>query len=139
MGTIGGLIAMGVLLSGCAAGPSPKEQLAAAYKELDNPAPNYAEIIDASDTYLKATPTGPAAADALYLHGRALEEKSQRDPADAQRDSAEAYNYYSQALTQKPRPGLEGRGICRHRPGGFRRRGVGERFCFRLHRLLSIR
>src|SRR5258707_1210177 len=99
IGTIAGLIAMGIILSGCAAGPSPKEKLAAAYQELDNPAPNYASVIDASDAYLKANPTGPAAADALYLHGRALEEKSQRDPADAQRDSAEAYNYYSQALT----------------------------------------
>jgi len=92
--------------TGCA--PGSKEKLAAAYKELDNPTPNSAEIIDAADAYLKESPSGPAAADALYLHGRALEEKAQRDVSTSQRDSAEAYNYYSQALTLKPRPALEG-------------------------------
>ena len=65
IGILAGTIAVGFLLSGCAAGPSPKEKLAAAYQELDNPAPNYASVIDASDAYLKANPTGPAAADAV--------------------------------------------------------------------------
>src|SRR5258706_3299735 len=108
MGIVAGLITMGIFLSGCAAGPSPKEKLAAAYQELDNPAPNYAPGIDPPDVYLKANPTGPAAADALSLQGRALEGQAQQDVAAAPKDSAEAYNYYSQALTQNPRPALEG-------------------------------
>jgi tetratricopeptide (TPR) repeat protein len=65
-------------------------------------------MIEAADAYLKEQPNGPAAADAYYLRGRALEERATRDVSGAQRDSAEAYNCYSQALTQKPRPALEG-------------------------------
>ncbi len=102
------IYALGLLLGGCASGPTPKEKLAGAYKELESPTPNYAGMIEVSDAYLKENPTGPAAADALYLHGRALEAAAQQDAGGAQRDSIEAYNYYSQALTQKPRPGLEG-------------------------------
>jgi tetratricopeptide (TPR) repeat protein len=100
--------ALGLLLGGCAGGPTAKEKLAGAYKELESPTPNYAGMIEVSDAYLKENPNGPAAADALYLHGRALEAAAQQDAGAAQRDSAEAYNYYSQALTQKPRPALEG-------------------------------
>jgi tetratricopeptide (TPR) repeat protein len=103
-----GMVAMSVLLVGCASGPTPKEKLATAYKELESPTPNYAEMIEASDAYLKENPTGPAAADALYLHGRALEGRAAQDAASAPAASVEAYNYYSQALTQKPRPALEG-------------------------------
>src|SRR3954462_9896770 len=66
------LALVGLLLGGCASGPTPKEKLASAYKELESPTPNYAEMVEASDAYLKENPTGPAAADAFYLHGRAL-------------------------------------------------------------------
>ena len=101
------LLAGFFLLSGCG-GNGAKEKLGAAYQQLDGPNPNYVEIAGAADAYLKENPTGPAAADALYLHGRALEAKSQRDPASPQRDWADAYSYYTQALAQKPRPALEG-------------------------------
>ena len=101
------LLAAFSLLSGCG-GNGVEEKLGAAYQQLDGPNPNYVEIAGAADAYLKENPTGPAAADALYLHGRALEAKSQRDPASPQRDWADAYNYYTQALAQKPRPALEG-------------------------------
>jgi outer membrane protein assembly factor BamD (BamD/ComL family) len=96
------------LTSGCAAPNGPREKLAAAYTQLDGPNPDTAQIIAASDEYLQANPNGPAAADALYLHGRALEAQAAHDVSNAARDSADAYNYYSQALTQKPRPALEG-------------------------------
>src|SRR5688500_11192 len=66
-------------LAGCTSGPSPKETLGAAYKELEGPNPNYAQMSVAADEYIKAQPTGPALADAYYLKGRALEEKAQRD------------------------------------------------------------
>jgi tetratricopeptide (TPR) repeat protein len=100
-------LAMIVLIGGCA-NHGPKEKLAAAYQQLDGPNPDYIEISSAADDYLKADPSGPAAADALYLRGRALEAKSQRDPSSPQRDWVDAYNCYSQALGQKPRPALEG-------------------------------
>src|SRR4051794_5927809 len=97
------------LLAGCAGNAqSAKDRLAGAYGELANPQPNYAEVAAAADQYLMENPNGPAAADALYLRGRAMEEKGQRDPASPAADFADAYNYYSQAASRNPRPALEG-------------------------------
>ena len=48
-----GVLALALFLGGCASGPTPKEKLATAYKELESPTPNYAEMIEASDAYLK--------------------------------------------------------------------------------------
>ena len=104
--TAAALAAAALTLAGCAGGPTPRENLATAYREFESPNPNYAQVANAADAYLAAQPTGPAAADALYLRGRALEEKGQKDAASPQKDFADAYNYYSQALAQKPRPGL---------------------------------
>jgi len=102
------LLCLASVLTGCAAGPSTRDNLATAYKELESPTPDSTAIMEAADAYLKQQPNGPAAADAYYLHGRALEDRAQRNLATAQQDSAAAYNDYSQALTQKPRPALEG-------------------------------
>jgi tetratricopeptide (TPR) repeat protein len=96
------------LSTGCAHAPTARDNLATAYQELNSPTPNYVDIANTADAYLKEQPTGSAAADALYLRGRALEEKGQRDASSPQKDFADAYNYYSQALAQKPRPGLAG-------------------------------
>jgi tetratricopeptide (TPR) repeat protein len=101
-----GVIVALLSLTGCAAN-GPKEKLAGAYQQLDGPNPNYVEIAAAADAYLTAEPKGSAAADALYLRGRALEEKAQRDPASPQKDWSDAYNHYGQALELKPRPALE--------------------------------
>jgi tetratricopeptide (TPR) repeat protein len=101
------LLAIMLGVAGCAES-GPKDKLTTAYQQLDGPNPNYIQIASAADEYLKENPTGPAAADALYLRGRALEAKSQRDPASPQRDSTDAYNCYTQALSQNPRPALEG-------------------------------
>jgi TolA-binding protein len=97
------------LLGGCAANnPPPRESLQAAYRELENPTPNYATMIGAADAYLAGQPAGPDAADALYLHGRALEEKGQRDGSSPQKDFSDAAAYYTQAMNKSPRPALEG-------------------------------
>jgi tetratricopeptide (TPR) repeat protein len=96
------------LATGCAHAPTARDNLATAYQELNSPTPNYVDIANTADAYLKEQPTGSAAADALYLRGRALEEKGQRDPSSPQKDFADAYNYYSQALAQHPRPALAG-------------------------------
>jgi tetratricopeptide (TPR) repeat protein len=96
-----------ILLGGCAT-PAAKEKLITAYKELDTPAPNYNDMIAAADEYLQAEPNGADSADALYLRGRALEEKAQREPATAQKDWADAYTFYDTALSKRPRPGLAG-------------------------------
>jgi tetratricopeptide (TPR) repeat protein len=99
-------LALGIAGAGCAHAPTAKDNLATAYREFESPNPNYAQVADAADAYLKEQPTGPAAADALYLRGRALEAKAQADASSPQKDFAEAYNYYSQALAQNPRPAL---------------------------------
>jgi tetratricopeptide (TPR) repeat protein len=105
--TIGAVWIAMISLTGCA-NNGPKEKLAAAYQQLDSPNPNYIEMSTAAEEYLRANPTGPAAADAYYLQGRSFEAKAQRDPASPQRDWTEAYNCYTQALNQKPRPALDG-------------------------------
>ena len=96
------------LLQGCASNPQTQQNLAAAYEQLNQPTPNYASIMATADAYLAEQPAGPAAADALYLRGRALEEKGQRDPASPQKDFADAAAYYNQALSKSPGPALEG-------------------------------
>lgn len=95
---------------GCAGNQqqATKDRLAAAYTELANSQPNYNEVAAAADQYLQENPTGPDAADALYLRGRAMEAKGQRDPASPAKDFADAHNYYTQAAAQNPRPALEG-------------------------------
>jgi tetratricopeptide (TPR) repeat protein len=100
--------AAAALLTGCASPPPSQQNLSSAYSELGHQTPNYASIITAADAYLAEQPTGPAAADALYLRGRALEEKGQRDPASPQKDFADASAYYTQALAKSPSPALEG-------------------------------
>jgi len=96
------------LATGCAHQPTARDNLASAYQELNSGNPNYVQVADTADAYLKEQPTGSAAADALYLRGRALEEKGQRDASSPQKDFSDAYNYYSQALAHNPRPALAG-------------------------------
>lgn len=91
-------------LGGCSSEP----KLTAAYAELNSPRPNYVAVAAAADDYLATEPEGPEAADALYLRGRALEQKAQADATSPQRDFAEAYGFYQQALGRSPRPALEG-------------------------------
>jgi tetratricopeptide (TPR) repeat protein len=107
-GAVAAMASLVMMVAGCAAPNGPKEKLAAAYSQLESPNPDSAQIMAAADEYLQANPNGPAAADALYLRGRALEARAQHDVNTAGKDWADAYNYYSQALAQKPRPGLEG-------------------------------
>jgi tetratricopeptide (TPR) repeat protein len=95
-------------MGGCAHAPTARDNLATAYQELNAPAPNYVSIANTADAYLKEQPTGSAAADALYLRGRALEEKGQRDASSPQKDFVDAYNYYAQALAHNPRAALAG-------------------------------
>src|SRR3954463_10356516 len=103
-----GALVVALAVAGCAHGPAAKDKLATAYKEFDLPNPNYSQVADAADAYLKEQPAGPAAADALYLRGRALEAKGQADASSPEKDFSDAYGYYEQALAQNPRPALAG-------------------------------
>lgn len=94
------------LCGGCA-NNATREGLGAAYQQLYTASPDYNHITQAADAYLVEQPDGMDAADALYLKGRALEERGQRSPTGPQ-DFTAAYGFYSQALARSPRPGLEG-------------------------------
>jgi len=96
-----------LLAMGCA--PRQGEaRLRDGYKLLDSPRPDYVAMSAAADAYLAEKPTGPGAGEALYLRGRAFEEKSQRDITSPERDLAQAHAAYQQALAQSPRPAVEG-------------------------------
>lgn len=96
-----------LLCAGCANNAS-RDNLAAAYQQLASPTPDYNQVSQAADAYLAEQPTGPDAADALYLKGRAFEERGQRSAATGATDFSTAYSLYSQALARSPRPALEG-------------------------------
>jgi tetratricopeptide (TPR) repeat protein len=97
-----------LMFVGCASGPTPRETLAGGFKELDSTTPNYATMSAAADAYIQKEPTGTSLADAYYLRGRALEEKAGHDPSAPQKDAADAYSAYAEALNHKPAPALEG-------------------------------
>ena len=101
-------LAATLMLGGCAGDTGAKEKLVEGYKLLDAPRPDYAQMSAAAEAYLSAEPNGPGAAEALYLRGRAYEEKSQQDLTSPEQDVARAQTAYTQALALKPRPGVEG-------------------------------
>ncbi len=62
-----------------------------------------------ADQQLTESPTGASAAEALYLKGRALEQKPIGSQADARNNFSQAREIYQQALAQQPAPPLEAR------------------------------
>jgi len=95
------------MLTGCESGQG-EARLKAGYKLLDSARPDYVAMSAAADAYLTEKPKGPGAAEALYLRGRAFEEKSQQDLTSPASDLTQAQAAYTQALSQGPRPGVEG-------------------------------
>lgn len=104
------LVALGVtaigllLLTGCVDAPS-KDRLNEGYHALD--AQRYDEAGAAANDYLTKHPTGPGAAEAYYLQGRAYEsratESHEAEPA-ARADLNAARTAYSKGLTLEASP-----------------------------------
>jgi tetratricopeptide (TPR) repeat protein len=92
------------LLSGCV-DQSAKDSLSSAYTALDSR--NYDAVAAYADAALARSPSGPAAAEALYLKGRAFEQRPKLTDADTQRDLTAALSCYNQALANQPPHGLE--------------------------------
>jgi tetratricopeptide (TPR) repeat protein len=65
-------------------------------------AKNFDGAIQSSDQALAANPTGPAAAEAYYVRGRAVEERPKPDASAAARDQARANADYQAALALNP-------------------------------------
>jgi len=106
-----------IFLGGCGGGASKKNTasttvhhqpaavLNAGYAALDSK--DYNEAIAKADEFLAGTPHGPGSAEALYLKGRSLEEKTAGDQSEAKANLQSARSAYIQALEQMPKQPLE--------------------------------
>jgi hypothetical protein len=92
------------LISGCAADQQTQQNLDAGFNSLTT-ARQDDELSDAlgkADAQLAKEPTGKPAPKALYLRGRALEQRVKQSPAQASSDFAAARQAYVDALQQTP-------------------------------------
>src|SRR3984957_16836853 len=86
--------------------PADNPQLTSGFRALDDQQSELA--IERADQFLRANPSGPGSAEALYLKGRGFEQKTAADPAELKRDLLEARMAYADALNQHPSPKTEG-------------------------------
>ncbi len=93
-----------LILAGCNADNTTKENLTSGYQALD--AQQFDEAMQHADQQLKQTPTGPGSAEALYLKGRALEQNTVA-PDQVKPTRQAARDAYQQALQQNPSPDLQ--------------------------------
>src|SRR5947208_2684472 len=90
--------------AGCAADKEAHDNLTAGFASLQNGSQED-ELSDAlghADAQLAKQSTGPAASEALYLRGRAMEKRAKKTPAQATSDFAAARQAYLDALNQSP-------------------------------------
>jgi len=97
-----------LVIAGCV-DQNSRQSLQNGYAALD--AKQYDQAISDADSFLGKTPQGVGSADALYLKGRALEERATNssDAARAKQDLQAARTAYIQALQSNPPRTLEGR------------------------------
>ena len=96
---------MMILAVGCVADTATKQNLTAGYTALDNR--QFDEAIHRADEQLSRTPAGPGTAEALYLKGRAIEQRVKPDQQQVQSDLQQAREMYVEALQQQPSPTLD--------------------------------
>jgi outer membrane protein assembly factor BamD (BamD/ComL family) len=93
------------MVGGCGADPKSKQQLTAGYAALENR--QYDQAISGADEYLRSHPAGPGSAEALYLRGRALEQKPAASLEQARANLQAARGAYIEALGRSPSRRLE--------------------------------
>jgi TolA-binding protein len=98
------LLAGLMLLGGCG-GRADKEKLQAGYQSLESQ--QYDQAIAQADEYLKKKPDGTGSSEAMYLRGRAYEQKVAADPMEAKLNLQAARSAYVKALELKPSKKLE--------------------------------
>lgn len=102
-------LAMTIGLAGCNVDqPAPPDnpQLVSGYRALGDQQSELA--IQRADQFLRDNPSGPGSAEALYLKGRAFEQKRANDPAELKRNLVDARLAYADALNQHPSKKTEG-------------------------------
>jgi outer membrane protein assembly factor BamD (BamD/ComL family) len=100
-------ILVSTLLSSAIAGCQavPRHELDEGYASLEQR--QFELALASADGYLREQPTGPASAQALYLRGRALEQRPKRDENQARADLGSARFAYESALARSPDRELE--------------------------------
>lgn len=105
-------IALAAVFGGCQKNSPPPNQamegtaqLAQGYEALE--ARQYDAAIAQADAYLQKVPAGIGSADAMYLKGRAIEQRPAADITESQANLKSAGNLYQQALGLKPAPRTE--------------------------------
>ena len=93
------------LLSGCASNKAAKDDLSAGYRSLEQQ--HYDQAIQQADAFLAKNPTAPGSAEALYLRGRAFEQKTAANPHESKTNLQAARSSYIEALNRRPRTDLE--------------------------------
>jgi tetratricopeptide (TPR) repeat protein len=89
-----------------ASGGGSGDSLDAGFRALERR--QFDEAIARADAHLRANPRGPGAAEALYLRGRAHEERGAASQHHADRDYQTARSIYQQAMSMQPSPQLHG-------------------------------
>jgi len=99
------LLSLSVITAGCASNKSAKNELAAGYQSLDQH--KYDQAIQQADAFLAKNPTGAGSAEALYLRGRAFEQKQAANPHESKTNLQAARSSYVEALNRRPNTQLE--------------------------------
>jgi outer membrane protein assembly factor BamD (BamD/ComL family) len=94
-----------VALPACSSNKSAKEELAAGYKSLEQK--RYDQAIAQADAFLAKNPTGAGTAEALYLRGRAFEQRTAANPHESKTNLQSARSSYIEALNRRPPTHLE--------------------------------
>lgn len=94
-----------LIAAGCASNDKAKVELNEGYTSLE--ARQYDQAISRADAYLQQSPTGQRSAEALYLKGRALEQKPVPDINQARANLQGARTAYLDALKRNPPKKLE--------------------------------
>ena len=93
------------LTGGCATNKAARNDLSAGYHSLEQK--RYDQAIQQADAFLAKEPNGAGSAEALYLRGRAFEQKVAANPHEAKANLQSARSSYIEALNRHPASKLE--------------------------------
>lgn len=102
---IPGVAVLALGAAGCASDKPARAELNEGYASLQNR--QYDQAISRADAFIQHTPQGQGTAEALYLKGRALEQRSYPTMSQAMAGWGAARGAYADALAQSPSPRLE--------------------------------
>jgi outer membrane protein assembly factor BamD (BamD/ComL family) len=91
--------------AGCATNKAARNDLSAGYASLEQK--RYDQAIQQADAFLAKEPNGAGSAEALYLRGRAFEQKVAANPHEAKTNLQSARSSYIEALNRRPASKLE--------------------------------